>query len=107
MISRKPNHILLDYYDSNGLAPFNFAASINGVSAPTNTVAAHTPTVSPTATGALASGASSGSDGSQAVVETSRLNGGGRMTGELSRGIMVALGGVLGGLMMGVMGVMP
>jgi hypothetical protein len=35
---RAPNHILLDFYDSNGAAPFNVAARLNGVSAPTNTV---------------------------------------------------------------------
>ncbi|ODO00809.1 hypothetical protein L198_03136 [Cryptococcus wingfieldii CBS 7118] len=37
---RKPNHILLDFYNSNENAPFNVAASLNGVSAPTSTVAA-------------------------------------------------------------------
>ncbi len=36
--SRAPNHILLDFYDAMGNAPFNVAATLNGVSTPTNTV---------------------------------------------------------------------
>ncbi|EIW71612.1 hypothetical protein TREMEDRAFT_16423, partial [Tremella mesenterica DSM 1558] len=28
---RNPNHILLDFYDSNGIVPFNLVASLNGV----------------------------------------------------------------------------
>lgn len=38
--NRAPNTILLDFYDSNGNAPFNVAATLNGVSLPTNTVSA-------------------------------------------------------------------
>jgi hypothetical protein len=35
---RPPNHILLDFYDSNGNSPFNVAAQLNGVATPTNVV---------------------------------------------------------------------
>ena len=37
---RNPNHILLDFYDTNSNEPFNYVASLNGVSAPTNSVTA-------------------------------------------------------------------
>ncbi|CED84310.1 PLC-like phosphodiesterase, TIM beta/alpha-barrel domain [Phaffia rhodozyma] len=40
--ARSPNFILLDFYDAAGLAPFNVAAELNDVSAPTNTVANYT-----------------------------------------------------------------
>lgn len=64
-----PNFILLDFIDSNGNTPFNVAASLNGVSAPTTTIASAgaTGTSSSTASGgqaqatstSLASGAAS------------------------------------------------
>lgn len=38
LYQRNPNIILLDYYDSNGNAPFVAAAQLNGVPAPTNNV---------------------------------------------------------------------
>ncbi|ORY34853.1 PLC-like phosphodiesterase [Naematelia encephala] len=50
---RNPNHILLDYYDSNGDSPFDLVANLNSVSAPTNTVTAGT-------VGSTASASSSG-----------------------------------------------
>ena len=50
---KAPNHILLDFYDSNANAPFNVAASLNGVSAPTNEV-----TVSKDSQGTLAQASS-------------------------------------------------
>lgn len=107
--SRNPNHILLDYYDSNGNAPFNVAASLNGVSAPTNTIVPHTP--APSATGSLAASlaggsASSSGGGSGAVVETSRLNNGARPMNGMSTGMVLGLSGVVGGLVMGVIGVL-
>lgn len=38
LYGRNPNIILLDYYDSNGNAPFEAAAQMNGIAAPTTTV---------------------------------------------------------------------
>lgn len=38
LYGRNPNVILLDYYDSNGNAPFDVAAQMNGIAAPTTTV---------------------------------------------------------------------
>ncbi|WOO84153.1 PI-PLC X domain-containing protein 1 [Vanrija pseudolonga] len=38
LYQRNPNIILLDYYDSNGNAPFVAAAQLNGVAAPTNSI---------------------------------------------------------------------
>ncbi|BEI83014.1 hypothetical protein CcaverHIS002_0308820 [Cutaneotrichosporon cavernicola] len=40
LYGRNPNVILLDYYDSNGNAPFVAAAQMNGIPAPTNVVTA-------------------------------------------------------------------
>ncbi|WWD20188.1 hypothetical protein CI109_104664 [Kwoniella shandongensis] len=65
---RNPNHILLDFYDSNGNAPFNVAASLNGVSAPTNTIAATTPTASTTSGGTAKVSSSSISSGALPVL---------------------------------------
>lgn len=103
--SRNPNHILLDYYDSNGNAPFNVAASLNGVPAPTNTIVPHTP--APSATGSLAASLSGGSSsgGPDAVVETSRLDNGASPMMGLSTGMLLGFSGIVGGLMMGVIGV--
>ncbi|AFR95551.1 hypothetical protein C343_03654 [Cryptococcus neoformans C23] len=78
---RKPNHILLDFYNSNGNSPFNVAASLNGVSAPTNTVAAGT-----------ASATNSGS----AVVSTKSLSGSGSSVEGIAKGITLGLGLMLG-----------
>ncbi|WWC73588.1 uncharacterized protein I206_107560 [Kwoniella pini CBS 10737] len=50
---RNPNHILLDFYDAASNAPFDLAASLNGVSAPINTV-----TAGSGATASITSGAS-------------------------------------------------
>lgn len=36
--ARNPNFVLLDWYDSNGIVPFQVAAGLNGVAAPTNNV---------------------------------------------------------------------
>lgn len=107
---RNPNHILLDYYDSNGNAPFNVAASLNGVPAPTNSIEPESPGSTATATGGLtgASGAGSGTSsgsGSGAVVETSRLNHGPRVMAEMSTGMVLAVSSVVGGLALGVLGV--
>ena len=35
---RNPNVILLDFYDSNGNSPFDVAAALNGLAAPSTTV---------------------------------------------------------------------
>ncbi|ORX37817.1 PLC-like phosphodiesterase [Kockovaella imperatae] len=40
---RHPNHILLDFYNSNGNAPFDYVAQLNGVPAPTTNVQAVAP----------------------------------------------------------------
>lgn len=64
LYGRYPNIILLDYYDSNGNAPFDAVATMNGVSAPTNTVTAGA------ITGAASSTSSGSSDG---MVSTSSL----------------------------------
>ncbi|WRT69589.1 uncharacterized protein IL334_006578 [Kwoniella shivajii] len=58
---RNPNHILLDFYDTTSNVPFNVAASLNGVSQPTNTVTAGDATTSTTS-------------GSTAKVSTSNLS---------------------------------
>lgn len=67
LYGRNPNIILLDYYDSNGNAPFNAAASMNGIAAPTNTVSAGNAGSDATAT---ATGVGNG------IVSTSPLNNG-------------------------------
>ncbi|KAK8849563.1 hypothetical protein IAR55_004898 [Kwoniella newhampshirensis] len=64
---RNPNHILLDFYDSNGNAPFNVAASLNGVSQPTNTIAASTPTATTSSGGTARVSTSSLSSGAVPV----------------------------------------
>lgn len=95
---RNPNHILLDFYDSNGDAPFQVAAQLNGVS---GTVAAVTPF---TQTGSVStqnpSGTSRSGSGNAAVTQ-SKLNAGTKVTGLVGGGVWVggaiaALGVVLG-----------
>jgi len=84
---RNPNHILLDYYDSNGNAPFTLAASLNGVSAPTNTVTSGTATAT----------ASASSSNSAAVVSTKSLNGAGALGVPRELVMGTAILGILGG----------
>ncbi|KIR73730.1 hypothetical protein I310_02403 [Cryptococcus deuterogattii CA1014] len=79
---RNPNHILLDFYDSNGNSPFNVAASLNGVSAPTNVVAAGSATAT--------------SSGSAAAVSTKSLSGSGLSVEGVAKGITLGLGVMLG-----------
>lgn len=79
---RNPNHILLDFYDSNGNSPFNVAASLNGVSAPTNTVTAGT--------------ASATSSGTAAVVSTQSLSGSVTSIEGIAKGITLGFGVMLG-----------
>lgn len=85
---RPPNHILLDFYDSNGVSPFNVAAQLNGVSAPTNAVEvsdvskgsiAQASGVAQSTGGAMATGAS-GTTGA-ARTTSSALNAAGRNVG--------------------------
>ncbi|KAL1406565.1 hypothetical protein Q8F55_008271 [Vanrija albida] len=66
LYARNPNIILLDYYDSNGNAPFLAAAQLNGVAAPTNSV---TPGVV-SQTGGSASGGASGTGASGPIMST-------------------------------------
>ncbi|GFZ50002.1 Uncharacterized secreted protein [Saitozyma sp. JCM 24511] len=84
---RNPNHILLDFYDSNGNAPFDLAATLNSVSAPTNTVSA----------GSIATATTTGSTGT-AQVSASKLSGA-VVTGRLDLGLVL-------GMVLGVVGVM-
>lgn len=88
---RKPNHILLDYYDSNGNAPFDYVAQLNAVPAPTNTVTAEAVSTN-TATGSVrASGT-----GNNAQISQSSLSGG---AGRLGAGwVMGASAGLVGAL---------
>jgi hypothetical protein len=87
LFRRNPNHILLDFYDSNGNAPFDLAASLNSVSAPTNTVSA----------GSIATATTTGSTGT-AQVSASKLSGA-AVTGRLDLGLVL-------GMVLGVVGVM-
>jgi len=96
---RNPNHILLDFYDSNGIQPFDLAAQLNGISDPTNTV---TPGTAATSTGASGTGTGSvtgtgtGTSSSQtAVISQAKLSGAGRGTGPL-RGVATGLIATLG-----------
>ncbi|WVQ96085.1 hypothetical protein IAU59_003186 [Kwoniella sp. CBS 9459] len=70
---RNPNHILLDYYDTTSNTPFNVAATLNGVSAPTNTV---TPgaVASSTGSGSGSGGASASASGQTARISSSSLS---------------------------------
>lgn len=104
-VSRAPNHILLDYYNSNGLSPFKVAASINGVSAPTNTVASANPTVSTTGT----SGSGTAKASASATMVTSKITSGATRTElglAMQFGHVTGLGVVLLGLIGGALGVM-
>ena len=95
---RNPNHILLDYYNSNGNDPFDAAASMNGVSDPTNSVA--TPTA--TATGASGtSGTSSSSSGSSAQISSSSLNGARSSVDGSRAGLLAFVGTLVLGAVMG------
>lgn len=78
-----PNFILLDFIDSNGNTPFNVAASLNGVSAPTTTIAS-------AGAGATASASVTGS-GTQASATSTKLSSGARSEHD---GLMA--GGALG-----------
>ncbi|WWC65925.1 uncharacterized protein I303_108547 [Kwoniella dejecticola CBS 10117] len=86
---RNPNHILLDFYDAASNAPFNLAASLNGVSAPTNTVTA--------GSGATASVTSGGT----AKVSSSSLNSAAVISLDLKKGLYVGLS-VVGALVFGI-----
>ncbi|OCF77897.1 hypothetical protein I204_01900 [Kwoniella mangroviensis CBS 8886] len=86
---RNPNHILLDFYDAASNSPFNVAASLNGVSAPTNTVTA--------GSGATASVTS----GSTVKVSQSSLNSSAGGEIQLMKGLWIGAGvmfAVLGGV---------
>ena len=100
IISRVPNHILLDFYNSNGLSPFLVAASLNGISAPTNTVASNVPSLASTTGSPTGTSRTSASAG----VSTSRLSGADkRVGGSLSIGVLAgfSLGavGLMGGML--------
>lgn len=70
---RNPNHILLDFYDSGGSAPFQYVASLNSVAAPTNTVTPGSGVyATPTSVGGQGSATGSGQG---AVISASRLSG--------------------------------
>jgi hypothetical protein len=91
---RNPNHILLDYYDSNGNAPFDYVAQLNAVSAPTNTVTADLVAATNTASG----GAQASGTGSNAQISQSSLSGGaGRVGVSWAWGLGVGLAGALVG----------
>ena len=98
--SRAPNHILLDYYDSNGNAPFDLVVSLNGVASPTNSVTAGN---SGGTSSASASG-SSASSGQTAVVSQKQLNGAGEMRGG-GAGLLLGLGLSVVGVVVGAVGV--
>lgn len=93
---RPPNHILLDFYDSNGNSPFNVAAQLNGVSAPTNTVEVSEDSKGSNAEAsgvakstAAATGATS-TGGTAARTTTSALNAAGRSIASVGSGAWVA-----------------
>jgi len=94
---RAPNHILLDFYNSNGLSPFLVAASLNGVAAPTNTVASAKPSLatstsagSPTGGSGTVKSSTSGSTSGADLRISLGLGSG------LGLGVVALLGGVLG-----------
>jgi len=60
---RKPNIILLDFYDSAGNVPFNLAASLNSVAEPTNTVTPATTTATSAQTAVVSASSLSGGSG--------------------------------------------
>ncbi|OCF35154.1 hypothetical protein I316_03196 [Kwoniella heveanensis BCC8398] len=68
---RNPNHILLDYYDTTSNAPFNVAATLNGVSAPTNTV---TPGAVASSTGSGSASGTASASGQTAKISSSSLS---------------------------------
>ncbi|WWC92911.1 uncharacterized protein L201_007873 [Kwoniella dendrophila CBS 6074] len=92
---RNPNHILLDFYDSNSNSPFNLAASLNGVSQPTNTVSVGSGATS-SATGTSDSSSSgngtTSSNGSTAKVSTSSLKSSALVSINLTNGLYLGLG---------------
>ncbi|KAL7424979.1 hypothetical protein Q5752_000666 [Cryptotrichosporon argae] len=87
---RKPNIILLDYYDSNGDAPFDYVASLNAIADPTNTV---TP-------GTASATSTSSSAGQTAQISSSSLSGAARAAGSPYRAA-AAWGAVVVGVALG------
>nr|ODN95593.1 hypothetical protein L204_04134 [Cryptococcus depauperatus CBS 7855] len=79
---RNPTYILLDFYDSNGNAPFNLAASLNNVPAPTNTVS-------------VGSDATA-SSGNSAGVSSKSLNGASPNADSILKNTVLALGLMIG-----------
>jgi hypothetical protein len=101
---KPPNHILLDFYDSNGNAPFVVAANLNGVSAPTNEVTVSTDSKGSNAQASGAAQSTAGSTGSMtgtssgtaAKVTSSSLTGASGMNVPNLLGMMgVVLGGTI------------
>ncbi|WVR08152.1 hypothetical protein IAU60_005198 [Kwoniella sp. DSM 27419] len=90
---RNPNHILLDYYDTTGDAPFDAVASMNGVSQPTNTV---TPASTASATGSTSPSGTTTGSGSNAKISSSSLSGAARRAESATGGIVLGLGLMLG-----------
>ena len=92
---RNPNHILLDFYDSNGDAPFQLAAQLNGVS---GTVAEVTPfTQTATVSTANAGASKTGGGSGNAAVTQSKLNAGSKVAALAGSGVWAGMGvGVLG-----------
>ena len=96
---RNPNHILLDFYDSNGDAPFQMAAQMNGVSGSVAAVTPFTQTASVSTTTPTGTSKSSGNGNAQ--VSQSRLNAGNKVAGMASTGVWTGMGVGLVGLVVG------
>jgi len=85
---RKPNIILLDFYDRTGNVPFNYAASLNSIANPSNTVTI---------------GTASATASQTAVVSSSSLTGAGLGVYRVDRFLGYGLG--VTGLVCGMVGV--
>jgi len=89
----------MDYYDSNGNAPFDLVASLNGIAAPPNTVTAGS--VGSTDSAGSRGGASSTAASAQtASVSVSKLSGA-RPAALAGPGVWVGLLGLVAGAMGG------
>jgi hypothetical protein len=92
---RNPNHILLDFYDSNGDAPFQLAAQLNGVSGNVAAVTPFTQTASVSTTNPT--GTSKSNSNGNASVSQSKLNAGTKVSSLAGTGVWAGMAvGVLG-----------
>ncbi|WVF68545.1 hypothetical protein IAT40_003313 [Kwoniella sp. CBS 6097] len=92
---RNPNHVLLDYYDTTSNAPFNVAASLNGVSAPTNTVTPGSGSGSASASGQTAKISSSSLSSAMRRIKLENGLGGAMVAVSVLAGVGMGVGAVL------------